>query len=462
MGEQVFDRLLERYLSRHQPLVFALLLLAGCVRYEPQAPAGPLRLPYTRVVLDWDQVGALLDRPATALARAYRWGDPAAPFDHQRLLANLGGVLRLLGLSTGPVMPTVQLDPAVDPGVPAGVRRDADGLRVTFVRGVVLGRHAAYEIGADLLPAVPDDAPAAADPTGLVLRPRLNGSLSDAMTLGDSLTLTATVAAGVGDLLAIGLFPGDTRLVGGEVALGAAVEVAGSRPEPWYPVGTPQGARVEVRDPRLRVALEGTGDDPELRVTLATGSATPAPAGGPGGVRVVIPMGDADALVQEATGSGDITVDAAPAVVWSSRTGVGIDGRSTPQLHIPLSIRLGAFTIHALELEAGAAPGGGFALRAGLDISGSIGPVEAVVQGVGFALAVRPHGRDELRDLPAGAPRPALGTLDVDLGFQPPSGAGLAIDVAGVLTGGGFLSHDAATGLYAGVIQLSLRDPRSP
>jgi hypothetical protein len=410
-------------------------------------------------VLDWDQVGALLDHPATALARAYRWGDPAAPFDHQRLLANLGGVLRLLGLSTGPVTPTVQLDPAVDPGVPAGVRRDADGLRVTFVRGVVLGRHAAYEIGADLLPAVPDGAATAADPTGLVLRPRLNGSLSDAMTVGDSLTLTATVAAGVGDLLAIGLFPGDTRLVGGEVALGAAVEVAGSRPEPWYPVGTPQGARVEVRDPRLRVALEGTGDDPELRVTLATGSAAPAPAGGPGGVRIVIPMGDADALVQEATGSGDITVDAAPAVVWSSRTGVGIDGRSTPQLHIPLSIRLGAFTIHALELEAGAAPGGGFALRAGLDISGSIGPVEAVVQGVGFALAVRPHSRDELRDLPAGAPRPALGTLDVDLGFQPPSGAGLAIDVAGVLTGGGFLSHDAATGLYAGVLELSLSDP---
>jgi uncharacterized protein DUF6603 len=453
-AEQVLDRLLERYLRLHQPLALAVLLLAGCVRYEPEAPAAPLRVPFTRVVVDWDQVGALLSAPAEALARAYHWDDPAVPFDHPRLLANLGAVLRLLGLSTGPVLPPVQLDSAGAPGVPAGVRRDADGLRVTFVRGVLLARHATYEIGADLLPAAPGDAGAGAEPTGLVLRPRLAGSLGDAMTLGDAFTLTATVAADAGDLLAVGLFPGDTRLLGGDIALGAAVEVAGSRPDPWYLVGTAQGARLEVRSPRLRVALEGTAEDPELRVTLAAGTAGSAP-----GLRVVIPMGDADALVQEATGADDVTIDAGPTVVWSSRTGIGVDGRSAPQVHVPLSLRLGAFTVQALELAAGAAPGGGFALRAGLDISGTIGPVEAVVQGVGFALALRPRSREELRALPPGAPRPALGNLDVDLAFQPPSGAGLAIDVAGVLTGGGFLSHDAASGLYAGVLELSLSDP---
>jgi Family of unknown function (DUF6603) len=51
-----------------------------------------------------------------------------------------------------------------------------------------------------------------------------------------------------------------------------------------------------------------------------------------------------------------------------------------------------------------------------------------------------------------------LGPIDVDLGFKPPSGVGLSVDAHGVVTGGGFLFHDEAKGLYAGAMQLSLRD----
>jgi Family of unknown function (DUF6603) len=465
-GEQLFDRLVERYLRLHQPLAYALVLATGCISYQAQAPGTPLRVPYTRVVLDWDQLEALFDRPATALARAYHWGDATTPFDHQRLLANLSLVLRTLGLSTAPAMPPVQLEPGLDPQVLADVRRDADGLRVTLLRGVLFGQHATYEVGADLLPASPG---AATDPTGLVLRPRLDGSLSQSIPLGPSLAVTATVTAAVGDVLAVELFPGLTRLAGGDVALGVSVEIAGTGTDPWYPVGTPGHARIEVRNPRLKVSLEGSVGDPELRVTLSlagSGGGTGGSSGGAGGAtgagcRVVIPLGDADSFVHDAVGTNDVVVELSPEVVWSSRSGFGVDGRSTPQLTLPTNIQLGLFTIHALQISLGTTGSNGrkgFGLQAGFDVSGSIGPVEAAVQRMGFAFTLTPYSQDDLRALPPGASRPALGTLDVGLDFLPPIGAGLAVDAAGVITGGGFLSHDPRSGLYAGVLELSIHE----
>src|SRR6185436_7285353 len=51
-----------------------------------------------------------------------------------------------------------------------------------------------------------------------------------------------------------------------------------------------------------------------------------------------------------------------------------------------------------------------------------------------------------------------LGVADLDLAFKPPSGVGLSIDSRGILSGGGFLFHDDAQGLYAGVMQLTFQE----
>jgi hypothetical protein len=48
-----------------------------------------------------------------------------------------------------------------------------------------------------------------------------------------------------------------------------------------------------------------------------------------------------------------------------------------------------------------------------------------------------------------------LGPLDLDVGFLRPRGIGLEID-AGVVTGGGYLHHDADKGEYAGTVELSV------
>src|SRR5262249_35792036 len=52
-----------------------------------------------------------------------------------------------------------------------------------------------------------------------------------------------------------------------------------------------------------------------------------------------------------------------------------------------------------------------------------------------------------------------LGVVHIDgLGLRAPTGVGLAIDAAGVVSGGGALAHDDAQHLYAGELQLSLHD----
>ena len=51
-----------------------------------------------------------------------------------------------------------------------------------------------------------------------------------------------------------------------------------------------------------------------------------------------------------------------------------------------------------------------------------------------------------------------LGPVDLSARFKPPTGIGLSVDARGVVTGGGFLFRDEARSLYAGVMQLSIRD----
>src|SRR5262249_8472938 len=51
-----------------------------------------------------------------------------------------------------------------------------------------------------------------------------------------------------------------------------------------------------------------------------------------------------------------------------------------------------------------------------------------------------------------------LGPVDLGFDFVPPNGVGLTIDAAGVVTGGGFIAHDAALSQYAGALELTVHE----
>lgn len=121
-------------------------------------------------------------------------------------------------------------------------------------------------------------------------------------------------------------------------------------------------------------------------------------------------------------------------------------------LRIPIGKSLGPLTVHDLQLRVGMEGAGearAYLIDAASSLGTKLGPVTARVDRFGVRFAVR---------FPEDPKKANLGYFDLDVGMLPPNGVALAIDAQGVVSGGGFLFHDRAQALYAGVMQLTLRD----
>lgn len=123
-------------------------------------------------------------------------------------------------------------------------------------------------------------------------------------------------------------------------------------------------------------------------------------------------------------------------------------------LTIPIGKSLGPLTIHNLQLRFGGENVDGkttYLMQAASSISTKLGPVMARVDRAGLKFGVRFVDQD------AGE-KGNLHFADVDVGAVLPNGVSLAIDAKGVVSGGGFLFHDKVQQVYAGVMQLSIKE----
>jgi hypothetical protein len=121
-------------------------------------------------------------------------------------------------------------------------------------------------------------------------------------------------------------------------------------------------------------------------------------------------------------------------------------------LTIPIGKSLGPLTVHNLQLRVGLeGPDDDrtYILNAASSISTKLGPITARVDRAGLRLGVR---------FPKPPEKPNLGFCDLDVGALLPNGVGLAIDAKGYVTGGGFLFYDKQQELYAGVMELSIKE----
>jgi hypothetical protein len=143
---------------------------------------------------------------------------------------------------------------------------------------------------------------------------------------------------------------------------------------------------------------------------------------------------------------GAIRPPSLPPLPKSEGTGPGF------ALRIPLGKSLGPLTIHDLQLRIGmdgAEDDKTYLLDAASSISTKLGPITARVDRAGLRFAIR---------FPKPPEEPNLGYFDLDASGLLPTGVSLAIDAKGVVSGGGFLFHDKAQELYAGVMQLAIRE----
>lgn len=147
---------------------------------------------------------------------------------------------------------------------------------------------------------------------------------------------------------------------------------------------------------------------------------------------------------------GPPDAQAAPSIVPPDLpvTSSGLKGSGIP-IQIPIGKSIGPVRLHRVLLNldrdtSGAAPK--TLIQAAVSFSAQIGPVLAAVDLIGMKFAL---------DFPDDRSKANLHFLNVDVGFVPPAGIGLAVDAKSV-KGGGFLFRDEAKHQYAGVLELSL------
>jgi len=126
----------------------------------------------------------------------------------------------------------------------------------------------------------------------------------------------------------------------------------------------------------------------------------------------------------------------------------GLQGSGIP-LEIPIGKSIGPVRLLKVLLNLDrdtTGPEPETLIQAALSFSTQIGPVVATIDRVGMKLGV---------DFPDDRSKANLHFANVDIGFIPPKGIGLAVDAKSV-KGGGFLFHDEGKHQYAGVMELSL------
>ena len=114
-------------------------------------------------------------------------------------------------------------------------------------------------------------------------------------------------------------------------------------------------------------------------------------------------------------------------------------------------MRIGPVEIFDVELAVtiGGDSGEIVTITAAAALGASIGPISASVDGLGL-IASLTSGPDPLL---------RIGELGIDIGFKPPKGVGIGVDLD-VVSGGGYLYIDAEAGSYAGVLELEVMGDR--
>ena len=414
------------YLEKAHPVLFAPLHLLGVLDEQTILPAGgdTGRLPYQQRRLRWDRLLTIVSAPESLPRDVYGWG---GTFDHGKLLFRIDTALRALGVLTGRQVPAGELVRRYFPGdLPADLRL----LRATLLRE--RSKSGGVEVGVAVLPIPPD---AGGSPNGLFIGPTVEGTAGTDIPLDGPVILELGGGLESTGLVGVEIRPGriSARLDAAAATLALSMALKAQPAQPWRLIGDDDSTRLELRDFAIGLELAGAADDPDLKLRLHTG-----------GLRLVIDAFEGGRLsAEDIFGSDPQTLQASGDLIWSSKTGLHFDGTAALRLTIPLNVSFGPARL--TQFLIGVEPqDNGVATSFGISGGGTLGPISVSVQDLGVKLIL----------LPVQAPaRGTFGDLDLQFAFKPPSGAGLAIDVAGV-TGGGFLSHDPAKGEYAGVLQL--------
>jgi hypothetical protein len=221
------------------------------------------------------------------------------------------------------------------------------------------------------------------------------------------------------------LLPG-TEHVNGSFSAGLKSPAQG----PAFVFGSPAGTRVEVGGAELTAELAVSTSSRALDLSAGVSNAA-----------IVVAAGDGDGFLRRILPQDGLRTTFDLGVAWSNASGLRFHGGAGLEATLPVSVTLGPLSVPTLHLALHA-DGGGLAGEVSVSVSLSLGPLRALVDGVGMTTTL---------GAPAGAGN--LGVADFGVGFKLPNGIGFSVDAGGI-SGGGFLSHEGHR--YAGAADLGL------
>lgn len=426
LQKRLVDSLVIDAIAEFQAARSVLLVLGLLEETDLPANASTFQPAFTLRELRTDRLTAFLSNPSSVLKDVYGWGTPT--IDEAQLQVVLHLLSFALLSSSESVLPSTSLLQAMFPTI------QTSGT-VGEMTNIPIGLYNTVPLEVAVFPA-----PKATTTENQGLAFRLLGMPQGSVTLPlpsnlqVAFTATAALDSGIGFVVypdqpmkVVGNLAGTaSALTSGAVGL-ALSNVPGPSPISLFDIGGGSG-------------LSATGF--HLDLGLQTSPPDVALAVGIDGGKLVISLAGADGFIGTTVPSSAIAVDFDLEIGWSNARGVFFSGSGGIKAELPLHVRIGPVTIDtldlALELETD-----GVTLAAGATIGVVLGPVQAIVQGMGLAakLAFKTGN---------------MGPMDLGAAtFVPPTGLGVTID-AGPVAGGGFLSFDSQGGRYSGAVELQI------
>lgn len=429
---RLFDYLIVTHIQNSHSAIFALLQLIGIIELSNQPARDDLfQLEFELRKFHWERLSKIFTNPLELAEEVYQW---ETSFNSKLFLRHLEAFLRALMIPGGLYrqnnvirsrllsqgdefrMPLFRqgswLDSYVEFGLSISITESRDSQKGIALIPYAFNRQ--DNVAVDVAPGWELCFPSNVsldEPFGILLYPSHNLSYASDLLNEDFLNDPARTPK---------VFNFNSELKFQRKAQAGKINI----------IGSDKSTRLYLDGVYITVFARHT--DSELDFGLEVGIDDAA---------LIIQSSDGDGFLQKSLPPEPIATHIGLSMGFTNQRGIYLGAQAGLEYRLPLHSSFGPIYLDNISFCL-IANIKGLELQTTITAELKLGPLSAVVNNIGLSTAIyftKPG---------------SLGSSDLDYGFKPPDGAGLAIDTSGII-GGGYLEFDTKNERYAGILALS-------